>query len=160
MELRVSRHALRDIRAILNWTTKEFGKNAVLRYWLFSSRRHCLKRRDSERLGFHSVLPSSIIPTMPEDPLEAMRARAQQAAEQTPNISCGPKAMSCEIERPEGWKLIGIETALEMRRKKTWPGGRCIECHEPVRPHRIGTTGQAARFEHLDGNPKCSLSRA
>jgi toxin ParE1/3/4 len=31
-EVRVSRHALRDIRAILNWTTREFGKNAALRY--------------------------------------------------------------------------------------------------------------------------------
>jgi hypothetical protein len=108
----------------------------------------------------HLALPSIIVFTMTEDPLEAMRARAQQAAALTPNISRGPKAMSCEIACPEGWKPIGIETALEMRRKKTWCGGRCIECREPVRPHRIGTTGQAAHFEHLERNPKCSLSHS
>jgi hypothetical protein len=35
---------------------------------------------------------------------------------------------------------------------------RCIECHEPVRAHKTGTTGQSAHFEHLKKNPRCSLS--
>lgn len=37
--------------------------------------------------------------------------------------------------------------------------GRCIGCYEPVRVHKTGTKDKpAAHIEHLNHNPKCSLS--
>jgi hypothetical protein len=37
------------------------------------------------------------------------------------------------------------------------PDFRCIECNQPVRPHRSG--GHAsAHFEHMERNPDCSQS--
>ncbi|MDR5858375.1 hypothetical protein FZZ93_00260 [Halomonas eurihalina] len=61
---------------------------------------------------------------------------------------------------------ISVDRALELELelKRSDGGNRwshlnfsCIECGEPVRPHRGG--GHAsAHFEHLDRNPDCSLS--
>lgn len=34
---------------------------------------------------------------------------------------------------------------------------RCLECGEPVRPHKAGSHG-SAHFEHARRNPACSLS--
>lgn len=53
---------------------------------------------------------------------------------------------------------FGVERALEMRRAGHSPDFRCTECDQPVRPHREGTTGQGAHFEHLVRNPDCPLS--
>lgn len=65
----------------------------------------------------------------------------------------------CEIWEGQRWKPVGVDEALEIRRRRDrWPGGRCVECHRPVRPHKLGTTGQRAHFEHLDRNPDCSRS--
>jgi hypothetical protein len=74
--------------------------------------------------------------------------------------SRGPKATTCEIMSGSGWKVITIGEALTMRGRGRWPGGRCIECHQPVRPHKLGTTGQAAHFEHLDRSKGCTRSEA
>lgn len=60
-----------------------------------------------------------------------------------------------------GDRLIGIEEALDLRKRR---GRReslrfyCEECRKPVRPHELGSTGQAAHFEHRERNPACSLS--
>lgn len=53
------------------------------------------------------------------------------------------------------WKVITVAEALATEQR-----GRCIECKEPVRPHRASVNGMAAHFEHLDGNPSCSRSDA
>jgi predicted RNA-binding Zn-ribbon protein involved in translation (DUF1610 family) len=53
---------------------------------------------------------------------------------------------------------IDIQTALEIRGRKSPADFRCPECGERVRAHKKGTTGQEAHFEHLSSNPRCSLS--
>jgi hypothetical protein len=65
-----------------------------------------------------------------------------------------PKSITCEVKRQIGWRVMTIEEALLTRERQ----GRCIERHEPVRAHKTGTTGQSAHFEHMKGNPRCSLS--
>ena len=65
-----------------------------------------------------------------------------------------PKSVTCEVKRQIGWRIMTIDEALLTRE----PQGRCVECHEPVRAHKTGTTGQAAHFEHLKSNRLCSLS--
>ena len=69
-----------------------------------------------------------------------------------------PAAPTCEIESGSGWTVIGIDDALSLREGQVRPGFWSIECHQAVRPHKRGTTGQAAHFEHSDRNAKCSLS--
>ena len=91
------------------------------------------------------------------DPLAKIRKRAAELAAVEPTVR-GPMALTCEIESGSGWKAISIDDALNMRGRRVWHGGRCIECHEPVRPHKRGTTGQAAHFEHLERNARCSRS--
>ena len=54
--------------------------------------------------------------------------------------------------------VIDIATALERRAADRNARFRCVECGDRVRPHKKGTTGQAAHFEHLRKNPACSLS--
>ena len=65
-----------------------------------------------------------------------------------------PKITSCEVRTAGGWRIMDIEEALGNRQKD----GRCPQCHELVRPHKTGTTGQAAHFEHRKHNPRCPLS--
>jgi hypothetical protein len=57
-----------------------------------------------------------------------------------------------------GKHVIEIERALEMKADGYRPSFRCSECGGLVRPHKKGTTGQAAHFEHLSRNAQCSLS--
>ncbi len=58
-------------------------------------------------------------------------------------------------------RQIDVNEALELRKAKgASPKFRCTLCDEPVRPHRKGTTGQAAHFEHRTKNPNCALSRS
>jgi hypothetical protein len=64
--------------------------------------------------------------------------------------------VACEVWDGRRWRAIGTEEALEMRRQRRWAGGRCAECHERVRVHKAGTTGQRAHFEHLQHNARCS----
>ncbi len=52
-----------------------------------------------------------------------------------------------------------IGMATQIRDKELRGSFRCVECGERVRAHRKGTTGQAAHFEHLQANPKCTLSK-
>jgi hypothetical protein len=92
-----------------------------------------------------------------DDPLARIRLRAAEMAAKTP-ISRGPRATTCEVLSGSGWKVITVDDALAMRGRGRWDGGRCVECHEPVRLHKEGTTGQAAHFEHLSRNAKCSRS--
>jgi hypothetical protein len=65
-----------------------------------------------------------------------------------------PKATTCIVNG----ESIEIGAALEMRSGKTPADLRCVECDEPVRTHKKGTTGQKAHFEHATANPGCSLS--
>jgi hypothetical protein len=65
-----------------------------------------------------------------------------------------PKATSCTFNgRP-----MDIETALQIRGRKSDADFRCSECGERVRAHKKGTTGQEAHFEHLAANSRCSRS--
>src|SRR5947208_4172849 len=65
-----------------------------------------------------------------------------------------PKSTFCIVNgRP-----MDVRTALEIRSRKASAHFRCSECGEIVRPHKTGTTGQEAHFEHLSSNPRCSLS--
>lgn len=68
-----------------------------------------------------------------------------------------PRATTCELDG----QIIGVEEALRLRdeaagRRGPYPEFSCRECGEPVRPHKEGTTGQAAHFEHKKRNPGCS----
>lgn len=66
-----------------------------------------------------------------------------------------PKATFCHLEG----RQVDIAEALQLRETgKNSPVFRCTGCGESVRPHRTGTTGQAAHFEHQVKNPRCSLS--
>ena len=59
-------------------------------------------------------------------------------------------------------KVVGIAEALTdrdlARARKAAPSEyKCVECNNPVRPHKSG--GQAgAHFEHLERNRACRLS--
>ena len=55
-------------------------------------------------------------------------------------------------------RQMDIQTALEIRCRKSDADFRCVKCGERVRPHKEGTTGQEAHFEHVTGNPRCELS--
>jgi hypothetical protein len=69
-----------------------------------------------------------------------------------------PRATTCALHGQE----IDIDEALQLRDqakqgRASYPGFRCVECDEPVRPHKEG--GHAgAHFEHLSRNPDCRLS--
>ena len=65
-----------------------------------------------------------------------------------------PKATTCKLDG----RIIDVEEALYLRqRSRSYPRFRCRECNEFVRPHKKGTTGQAAHFEHQERSPGCSL---
>ena len=69
-----------------------------------------------------------------------------------------PKATSCKLYG----EIIGVDEALRLRdeaerRSKRYPPFRCPECGEFVRPHKRGTTGQGAHFEHRESSPGCPL---
>ncbi len=68
------------------------------------------------------------------------------------------RATTCDMNRRE----IAIDEALRLRddaviRRRPYPEFCCRECGEYVRPHREGTTGQGAHFEHRRRSPGCSL---
>ena len=68
-----------------------------------------------------------------------------------------PKAVFCTFEGSR----LAVQEALELRDRRSFDrelSFLCEECGEPVRPHRAGTTGQAAHFEHHRRNPECRLS--
>jgi hypothetical protein len=66
-------------------------------------------------------------------------------------------ALSTVCETKEGgiWKSIAVSDALQIPRRQRQL--RCPEsvCHKPVRPHKRGSNGASAHFEHLEWNPKC-----
>ena len=69
-----------------------------------------------------------------------------------------PKATSCK----RFGQIIGVDEALRLRdearrRRRAYPPFRCRECDEFVRPHKKGTTDQAAHFEHRESSPGCPL---
>ena len=69
-----------------------------------------------------------------------------------------PKATTCKLYG----QIIGVDEALysrdEARRcRKPYPPFRCRECGELVRPHKRGTTDQAAHFEHRERSLGCPL---
>jgi len=67
-----------------------------------------------------------------------------------------PPSDVCGTWDGQTWNTVGIDEALEIRRRGNWAGGRCVDCHEQVRPHKLGTSGQRAHFEHMNRNPRCS----
>jgi len=65
-----------------------------------------------------------------------------------------PKATSCTLYG----EIVGVEEAMLLRdeasrQRRRYPPFRCRECNEFVRPHKKGTTDQAAHFEHRESNP-------
>jgi len=69
-----------------------------------------------------------------------------------------PRATECIL----GNDRISVKEAIQLRdiaetQKNKKPDFRCVECGRPVKPHKGGGTG-GAHFEHLERNPKCSLS--
>ena len=65
-----------------------------------------------------------------------------------------PKATTCKLND----QYIPIDEALAIRDRKSKVIFRWIECGQRVRAHKMGTTQQAAHFEHLVANPQCRLS--
>ena len=63
---------------------------------------------------------------------------------------------TCEIEFADGWETIEIEEALRRRGEPM----RCLACHGAVRPHKEGTTGQRAHFEHMKADKECRLKQS
>ncbi len=63
---------------------------------------------------------------------------------------------TCEIETADGWETIGIDEALRRRGEPM----RCLVCHGAVRPHKEGTTGQRAHFEHIKADKECRLKQS
>ncbi len=62
-----------------------------------------------------------------------------------------PMSTTCVVAE----KKMTVEEALALKEKN----GRCIECGQPVLPHRASKDGsQAAHFEHRERNRNCSLS--
>ncbi|MFM9958216.1 MAG: threonine aldolase family protein [Phycisphaerales bacterium] len=78
-----------------------------------------------------------------------VRGLGSQATQGTPKIT------RCLFEG----RFLSIEDALAMRGDGpgTAFGFLCPECRTPVRPHRAGGLA-SAHFEHLDRQPRCSLS--
>ena len=64
------------------------------------------------------------------------------------------RSLVCEVLTGKGWTPMNVEAYLTLQES----GGRCIECHAPVRAHKLSVNGMAAHFEHLKSNPSCSLS--
>jgi hypothetical protein len=57
---------------------------------------------------------------------------------------------------------IDVDQALKLRDQVRRSSGascdfRCVECGEPIRPHKEGDHA-GAHFEHLTRNPNCQLS--
>lgn len=70
-----------------------------------------------------------------------------------------PKATRCLHDGRE----CGVAEALRLRdaarrQRQDPPTFTCVDCGEPVRPHKEGRNGQAAHFEHHDRNKGCDLS--
>jgi hypothetical protein len=68
-----------------------------------------------------------------------------------------PKATTCRLLHRE----LNVEEAVvlrdEARRlRQQAPDFRCIDCGQPIRPHRSGGHA-AAHFEHLERNENCPL---
>lgn len=53
-----------------------------------------------------------------------------------------------------------IRTIAEVQAAPARGPIRCPECHGPVRPHKQGTTGQRAHFEHRKRHEGCSLKKS
>jgi hypothetical protein len=57
---------------------------------------------------------------------------------------------------------IDVEKAIAIRDarlpRQPYPSFRCRICGKSVRPHKEGSTGQRAHFEHHPANPDCPLS--
>jgi hypothetical protein len=69
-----------------------------------------------------------------------------------------PRAITCMLNLSE----ISVERALSLRddparNRSVRIDFRCVECSQPVRPHKDGKSG-AAHIEHLERNPDCRLS--
>ncbi|MBL8136207.1 MAG: hypothetical protein JNL48_06270, partial [Acidobacteria bacterium] len=83
-------------------------------------------------------------------PEDGARARSLKGT----HMANAPTMTSCEVLDGKEWKRISITEALERHERN----GRCVECHRPVRAHRLASNGMAAHFEHLTRNPECSYS--
>jgi hypothetical protein len=65
-----------------------------------------------------------------------------------------PNASNCKL----CGEIIGVDEALYLRdearrQRKPYPPFRRRECGEFARPHKRGTTDQAAHFEHRESSP-------
>lgn len=69
-----------------------------------------------------------------------------------------PKMEECLIHIDLANALKEIVDKETQKRGEDMMGLSCPECHKPVTAMRAGANGEAAHFEHLARNPKCSLS--
>jgi len=67
-----------------------------------------------------------------------------------------PRATECVIGIDLANALKKLVEQLPVKVTEGDLGMRCTECGEPVTPHTSKT--ESAHFEHLNRNPKCSLS--
>jgi hypothetical protein len=65
-----------------------------------------------------------------------------------------PRSTVCEVLTGKGWKPITVEDYLTLQES----GGRCPECKQPIRAHRLSVNGMDAHFEHRESSPSCSLA--
>lgn len=73
------------------------------------------------------------------------------------------KATECELQRDDGWDVVEITEALDIRArtsKRHWQSYlmRCCECHGRVQPHKQAKNGMAAHFEHATAHRGCGRS--
>lgn len=69
-----------------------------------------------------------------------------------------PKSTSCQLagQQIDVDEAADLKTAA-LRQRGPIPDFRCIDCGQPVRPHKSGGHA-AAHFEHLQRNFNCPLS--
>lgn len=69
-------------------------------------------------------------------------------------MSKGTERTECRLNG----RVIGIDDALAIRKRKGDVVFSCVKCGERVRAHSRGSTTQAAHFEHFAANPNCPWS--
>jgi hypothetical protein len=160
LPVQVERHfqALRAVGARSIWAFT-FHRRTVRTFFVVAASRHKALLFDRSR-EFASTLWGrrghfKLRTPMNELPLAIIEKHPK--SDGAASLSSTPGSEVCETWDGQRWNEVGIDEALEIRRQHgSWPGGRCVECHEKVMPHKLGTTGQRAHFEHLVRNHRCS----
>jgi hypothetical protein len=64
------------------------------------------------------------------------------------------RSVTCEVLTGKGWTIMTVEDYLQLNES----GGRCPECKNTIRAHKLSVNGMAAHFEHRQASPSCSLA--